>query len=437
MLELSQDSDMDTGSETLNSSSSSTDRWSSLSRLSFEAAPQPPPPPPPPAVNTTPEKVSLKPHRSAEELKLVRQLPNPGQLGPKDFKLIKQIGSGDIGKVYLCKLRDENSKSKTCLYAMKVVDKSELAKKKKLERAQTEKRILKLLDHPFLPSLYADFDADPHYSCVVMEFCNGGDLHSLRHRQPGLRFSVTAARFYAAEVLLAMEYLHMLGIVYRDLKPENILIRSDGHIMLSDFDLSLESTSSPSIESVDPITTTTTTPSCLPDHLFRSKKTHSGRSTPFTATFRRFVAEPVSARSSSFVGTHEYVSPEVASGGSHGSSVDWWSYGVFLYELMYGRTPFVGSSNNVTLRNIVKKPLVFPPASSPVGQVESAARDLISGLLNKDPMTRLGSKRGAADVKAHNFFKGINFALLRTYRPPIVPGLSQSGSSKADRFEFF
>ncbi|KAJ3685842.1 hypothetical protein LUZ61_015006 [Rhynchospora tenuis] len=443
MLDLSPDSDMETGSETLNSSHSSVssstgscDRCSSLSRLSFDATPPPPPPPPPSApAPTSPQRASPKPHRSAEELNMIiHRLPGP--LGPKDFKLIKQIGSGDIGTVYLCHLRDE----KNCYYAMKVVDKMALAKKKKLERAATEKRILKFLDHPFLPSLYADFDASPHFSCVVMEFCSGGDLHSLRHRQPGLRFPVTAARFYAAEVLLALEYLHMLGIVYRDLKPENILIRSDGHIMLSDFDLSLESTSSPTVEAVEPTTASdahTTDPSCLPDHLFRPRKPNSGRTRPG----RQFVAEPITARSCSFVGTHEYVAPEVASGGSHGSAVDWWAYGIFLYELIYGRTPFVGPTNEVTLRSIVKQPLAFPSSTSPVGPTESAARDLIAGLLVKDPVSRLGSRRGAADVKAHSFFKGINFALLRSYRPPIVPDLNRSSSysdrSKPAKFDFF
>jgi protein-serine/threonine kinase len=135
MLDLSPDSDMETGSETLNSSQSSVssstgscDRCSSLSRLSFDATtplPQLPPPPPPP-VATSPERASLKPHRSAEELNLIiHRLPGP--LGPKDFKLIKQIGSGDIGTVYLCRLREE----KNCYYAMKVVDKMALAKKKK------------------------------------------------------------------------------------------------------------------------------------------------------------------------------------------------------------------------------------------------------------------------------------------------------------------
>ncbi|KAG6496760.1 hypothetical protein ZIOFF_044632 [Zingiber officinale] len=222
----------------------------------------------------------------------------------------------------------------------------------------------------FFPTLYADFDASPHYSCVVMEYCSGGDLHTLCHRQPRQRFSIVATRFYAAEVLLALEYLHMLCIVYRDLKPENILIRSDGHIMLSDFDLSMESTSSPTLE---PIATSTAAdkghsaaengerfladPSCLPFLTRRSPPHMATKVDPW-----RFVEEPVDARSCSFVGTHEYVAPEVAASQPHGSAVNWGAYGILLYELLYGRTPFAGPTNLQTLHNIVKQPLSFPMA---------------------------------------------------------------------------
>ncbi|KAG2630757.1 hypothetical protein PVAP13_3KG545000 [Panicum virgatum] len=307
---------------------------------------------------------------------------------------------------------------------MKVVDRRVVARKKKLERAAAEKRILRALDHPFLPTLFADFDAAPHFSCVVMEFCPGGDLHSLRHHMPSRRFPLPSARFYAAEVLLALEYLHMMGIVYRDLKPENVLIRADGHIMLTDFDLSLESTSSPSLETADGGEDdgcgASTSVSCFPDHLFRRRRRHQQR---LAAAARAFVAEPVAARSCSFVGTHEYVAPEVARGGPHGAAVDWWALGVFLYELLHGRTPFAGADNASTLRNIARRPLAFPPPSGG-GPADAAARDLIAGLLAKDPARRLGSRRGAADVKAHPFFRGLNFALLRSSRPPFVPGAS-------------
>lgn len=235
----------------------------------------------------------------------------------------------------------------------------------------------------------------------------------------------------------------MLGIIYRDLKPENVLVRSDGHIMLSDFDLSLCSDAIPAVESPEsspnpkfpdaaayPRTTTAaaaTTPfSCLYNRLFRSRKVQT-----LTPNWL-FVAEPVSARSCSFVGTHEYVSPEVAAGGSHGNAVDWWAFGVFLYELIYGRTPFAASSNETTLRNIIKKPLTFPTAASS-GTLEHHARDLISGLLNKDPTRRLGAKRGSADIKKHPFFKSLNFALIRSLTPPAVPGVQRRKPAPASK----
>ncbi|KAF3555285.1 hypothetical protein F2Q69_00011303, partial [Brassica cretica] len=160
---------------------------------------------------------------------------------------------------------------------------------------------------------------------------------------------------------------------------------------------------------------------------------------------RLFVAEPVSARSGSFVGTHEYVAPEVASGGSHGNAVDWWAFGVFLYEIIYGRTPFVAPTNDVILRNIVKRQLNFP-TDTPATMFELHARSLISGLLNKDPSKRLGSRRGAAEVKVHPFFKGLNFALIRTLTPPEIPSdvrrpkkaATFSGrSNKPAAFDFF
>ncbi|KAL0534861.1 hypothetical protein IC582_029159 [Cucumis melo] len=447
-------------SDALNSNSSqnsmSSESCSSFSRLSFDAAIDLP------TSRSSPASLHLKPHRSSDfAYSAIRR--RKSKLTFRDFRLLRRIGAGDIGTVYLCQLRnlskgccyeDEDDEDDddvddeyddddvSCLYAMKVVDKEALELKKKVHRAEMERKILKMLDHPFLPTLYAEFEAS-HFSCIVMEFCSGGDLHSLRHKQPRKRFSLTSARFYAAEVLVALEYLHMLGIIYRDLKPENVLVRSDGHIMLSDFDLSLCSDATPAVESPNsspntafPETTaypktnpavsaTSAAPfSCLYNRLFRSRKVQT------LSPNWLFVAEPVSARSCSFVGTHEYVSPEVAAGGSHGNAVDWWAFGIFLYELIYGRTPFAASSNETTLRSIIKKPLTFPTAV-PSGALEHHARDLISGLLNKDPTRRLGSKRGSADIKKHPFFKGLNFALIRSLTPPEVPGVRRRKATPA------
>ncbi|XP_031129725.1 protein kinase PINOID-like [Ipomoea triloba] len=388
-------------------SSSDHSHCTSFSRLSFDL----------PTSSPEQNAAALKPHRSSDSS--FHALRNERGLSFRDFSLVRQIGSGDIGRVYLCRLRGGGG-GEGQVYAMKVVDGEVLALKKKVQRAETERKIMRMLDHPFLPTLYAEFQA-AQFSCVVMEYCSGGDLHSLRHKQPNKRFSLTSARFYAAEVLVALEYLHMLGIIYRDLKPENVLVRSDGHIMLTDFDLSLCSDAMAAVESPDfsvdpppasPTSARVPTPfSCISGRLFRSKKIQT------LSNSRLFVAEPVTARSCSFVGTHEYVAPEVASGKPHGNAVDWWAFGVFIYEMMYGRTPFAGASNEDTLRSIVKKPLAFPN-ETPASVSEVHARDLISALLNKDPTKRLGSKRGAADVKTHPFFKGLNFALIRSVAPP-------------------
>ncbi|KAM0881472.1 hypothetical protein ACQ4PT_032946 [Festuca glaucescens] len=433
-------SDPETASSTgaPNSSLSSASSAGSLSRLSFDCSPSAAVA----AASCSPRPAApFRPHRSGDvawaAIRALSSSTPATPLGPADFKLVRRLGGGDIGTVYLCRLRTApEEETPCCLYAMKVVDRRLVAKKRKLERAAAERRILRLLDHPFLPTLFADFDAAPCFSCVVTEFCPGGDLHSLRHRMPARRFPLASVRFYAAEVLLALEYLHMMGVVYRDLKPENVLIRADGHIMLTDFDLSLESTSSPSLELLpaaddDEENEQRSTSSCFPVR-FRRRPRRPRRCAALSPL--RFVAEPVSARSSSFVGTHEYVAPEVAAGGAHGAAVDWWAYGVFLYELLHGRTPFAGATNEDTLRNIVRSPLAFPsPVSSGIPTELAAARDLIARLLDKVPSARLGSLRGAADVKAHPFFKNLNFALLRSSRPPVVPGapMHRSQSCKA------
>lgn len=362
-----------------------------------------------------------------------------GLLGMNHFRLLRLLGCGDIGSVYQSELSGTR-----CYFAMKVMDKASLASRKKLLRAQTERDILQLLDHPFLPTLYTHFETD-RFSCLVMEYCPGGDLHTLRQRQPGKHFSEYAARFYAAEVLLALEYLHMLGVVYRDLKPENVLVRDDGHIMLSDFDLSLRCTVSPTLikssslnsdptkrppnssfcvqpACIEP-TSACIQPACFLPKFFpqrnKKKKTPKPRTdpTPLFGQLPELLAEPTGARSMSFVGTHEYLAPEIIKGEGHGSAVDWWTFGIFLHELLYGRTPFKGSGNRATLFNVVGQQLRFPdsPATS------YASRDLIRGLLVKEPQHRLGVKRGATEIKQHPFFEGVNWALIRCSTPPEVP----------------
>ncbi|PUZ61010.1 hypothetical protein GQ55_4G236100 [Panicum hallii var. hallii] len=383
-----------------------------------------------------------KPHKANdsrwEAIQMIRT--RDGILGLSHFKLLKKLGCGDIGSVYLSELSGTKS-----YFAMKVMDKASLASRKKLLRSQTEKDILQCLDHPFLPTLYTHFETDK-FSCLVMEFCPGGDMHTLRQRQRGKYFPEQAVKFYVAEILLALEYLHMLGIIYRDLKPENILIREDGHIMLTDFDLSLRCAVSPTLirstnpdaESLrktnqahsaqqacaepscmmQPSCTAPTT--CFGPRLFsKSKKDRKPKPEVVNQVrpWPELIAEPSDARSMSFVGTHEYLAPEIIKGHGHGSAVDWWTFGIFLYELLFGKTPFKGSGNRATLFNVIGQPLRFP--EYPV--VSFPARDLIRGLLAKEPQQRLGYKRGATEIKQHPFFEGVNWALIRCASPPEVP----------------
>lgn len=362
-----------------------------------------------------------------------------GILEMRQFRVLKTLGSGDIGKVHLAELIGTGA-----YFAMKIMNKTELATRKKLLRVQTEREILQSLDHPFLPTLYAHFETQT-FSCLVMEFCPGGDLHALRQRQPGKYFSEHAARFYVAEVLLALEYLHMLGIIYRDLKPENVLVREDGHIMLSDFDLSLRCTVSPTlVRSSNPSMKTKSSryctppaciqptcvmqpdciqPACFTPHLRSGKSKKEKKLTARyemhqqVAPLPELIAEPTNARSMSFVGTHEYLAPEIIKGEGHGSAVDWWTFGIFLYELLFGRTPFKGSVTRATLLNVVGQPLRFPESPG----VSFAARDLIRGLLVKEPQHRLAYRRGATEIKQHPFFQNVNWALIRCTHPPDVP----------------
>ncbi|XP_058095384.1 serine/threonine-protein kinase AGC1-7-like [Magnolia sinica] len=370
----------------------------------------------------------IKPHTGGDgrwdAIQLATSRESP--LGLSHFRLLKRLGYGDIGSVYLVELRGTNT-----FFAMKVMDKASIASRNKLIRAQTEREILGLLDHPFLPTLYSYFETEKFY-CLVMEFCSGGNLHSLRQKQPNKYFNEHAARFYASEILLALEYLHMLGIIYRDLKPENVLVREEGHIMLSDFDLSLRCSVNPTLVKSSSahvsgegildsdhvvagcIQPTTFFPRILPK---KNRKSKSDFGLFSNGSLPELMAEPTNARSMSFVGTHEYLAPEIIRGEGHGSAVDWWTFGIFLYELLHGTTPFKGQGNRATLFNVVGQPLKFPDAPS----VSHVARDLIRGLLVKDPQKRIAYRRGATEIKQHPFFEGVNWALVRCATPPHIP----------------
>ena len=154
------------------------------------------------------------------------------QVGPHHFIKLKLLGRGGIGQVFLVQLRNTDK-----LYAMKVLTKDEMIQRNKVKRVMTEREILATANHPFIVTMYASFQTNVHL-CFVMEYCAGGEFFRVLQRQPRRRLRESAVRFYAAEVILALEYLHHMGFIYRDLKPENILMRENGHISLTDFDLS-------------------------------------------------------------------------------------------------------------------------------------------------------------------------------------------------------
>nr|AML79020.1 putative LOV domain-containing protein [Sinapis alba] len=370
-----------------------------------------------PDANMTPEDlwanhskiVHSKPHRKdSPSWKAIQKVLESGeQIGLKHFRPVKPLGSGDTGSVHLVELNGTDQ-----LFAMKAMDKTVMLNRNKVHRARAEREILDLLDHPFLPALYASFQTKTHI-CLITDYYPGGELFMLLDRQPRKVLKEDAVRFYAAQVVVALEYLHCQGIIYRDLKPENVLIQGNGDISLTDFDLSCLTSCRPQllIPSVDEK---------------KKKKQQKSQQSPI------FMAEPMRA-SNSFVGTEEYIAPEIISGAGHTSAVDWWALGILMYEMLYGYTPFRGKTRQKTFANVLQKDLKFPasiPASLQVKQ-------LIFRLLQRDPKNRLGCLEGANEVKNHSFFKGINWALIRCTTPPeletpIFPGEAENGNNVVD-----
>lgn len=299
------------------------------------------------------------------------------------FEKIRLLGKGDVGKVYLVR---EKALSK--LYAMKVLSKKEMIERNKIKRALAEQEILATLNHPFIVTLYHSFQLeDLLYLC--MEYCMGGEFFRALQTLQTKLICEADARFYAAEVTAALEYLHLMGFIYRDLKPENILLHQLGHIMLLDFDLSKQLGSHKN-------------PGIVGGHM-DTKACIDG------------------FRTNSFVGTEEYIAPEVIRGKGHTVAVDWWTLGIFIYEMLFGTTPFKGLDRKRTFANILKRDVKFLDTQA----ISLLGKSLIKKLLIKDELKRLGLKLGALEVKNHPFFKTTQWALLRNQKPPMLPVLTK------------
>jgi len=283
----------------------------------------------------------------------------------EDFHLLKVIGKGSFGKVMLAKHKRTGK-----VYAVKVLSKKAIKQRDEVKHIMAERNVLmQNVKHPFLVGLRYSFQTTEKLY-FVLDYVNGGELFF--HLQRDKRFSEPRARFYAAEIVSALGYLHSLDIIYRDLKPENILLDSEGHIALTDFGLCKEG--------IMPGDTTST-----------------------------------------FCGTPEYLAPEVLKKQEYGMAVDWWCLGAVLYEMLVGLPPFYSRDCNEMYDRILHDKLRFPP------HVSENARSLITELLQRDPKKRLGSgSQGAKEIELHPFFESINWEKLynREYKPPFNPNVN-------------
>lgn len=330
-----------------------------------------------------------------------KRIGNMAHYRASDFQILCLLGIGDAGRVYLVKRSSEKVLIPTgrneTVFALKVCSQHDLTKRNKVNRFFTELHILMTSRHPFIMTLHASF-ADERNFYLLMEFCNGGEFAEVLKRQPNRCFQESIVQHYAAEILTAFEYLHYHGIIYRDLKTENVLLHHDGHIRLTDFDLAKRLTLGATIDHYKPV------------QLSVGKKT----TTIFPTGFQETTA--------SLVGTPECLPPEVLQG-EHSQAADWWTLGIFIYECLYGVTPFMskGASLDTISKKILRGVFTFPDGPY---KVSKKCKDLIKKLLDINPKTRLGSKMGASELKNHPFFKNVNFAIIND--PPTIPNINLS-----------
>jgi protein kinase A len=297
-----------------------------------------------------------------------------GKYSQEDFLLQRTLGTGSFGRVHLVQ-----SKHNHRFYAMKVLKKAQVVKMKQIEHTNDERRMLNRVRHPFLVTLWGTWQ-DSRNLYMVMDFVEGGELFSLLRKSQ--RFPNPVAKFYAAEVTLALEYLHAHQIIYRDLKPENLLLDRHGHLKITDFGFAKE----------------------VPDITW------------------------------TLCGTPDYLAPEVVSSKGYNKSVDWWSLGILIFEMLCGFTPFWDSGSPVKIyENILRGKVKYPP------YLHDDAVDLLSQLITNDLTKRLGNLHGGPDdVKNHAWFAEVTWDRLARkdidapYIPPIRGG--QGDASQYDKY---
>nr|GEV26253.1 probable serine/threonine protein kinase IREH1 isoform X1 [Tanacetum cinerariifolium]GEW06956.1 probable serine/threonine protein kinase IREH1 isoform X1 [Tanacetum cinerariifolium] len=314
-----------------------------------------------------------------------------------DFEIIKPISRGAFGRVFLAKKRTTGD-----LFAIKVLKKADMIRKNAVESILAERDILISVRNPFVVRFFYSFTCRENLY-LVMEYLNGGDLYSLLRNLGCLDEDV--ARVYIAEVVLALEYLHSLRVVHRDLKPDNLLIAHDGHIKLTDFGLSKVGL----INSTDDLSGPAVSGTSLMGEHDESESSLSE-------------SQQERRKKRSAVGTPDYLAPEILLGTGHGTSADWWSVGVILFELIVGIPPFNAEHPQTIFDNILNRNIPWPMVPE---EMSPEAADLIDKLLTEDPNQRLGA-RGTTEVKQHPFFRDINWDTLARQKAAFVPSFESA-----------
>ena len=296
------------------------------------------------------------------EAVFAREKSAPAKL--QDFIIRKMIGKGTFGKVFLV---EHNSSGK--LYAMKCIRKDKILEHDQMENIQLEKNILFTVDHPFLVNMEYVFQNEFRIY-FLMKFVKGGEL--FRHLVEVRIFPENQAKFFAAQVAMALAHLHSKKIIYRDLKPENVLVGEDGYLLVADFGLA------------------------------------------------KFVQQGELANS--FCGTAEYLAPEMLIGNGHDFTVDWWALGILIFEMVVGIPPFFHRNKHRMYFLIRESPVNFPDPVRHKITVSPEAQDLIVKLLDKNRMTRLGVN-GVQEILSHPWFKDLDMdkLLKKELTPPYIP----------------